>query len=68
MISNKSITVTYEKEKLDALKIYLKEKGLSAEEELLYVVEALYVRHVPPGVRKNLDLKNDGEEGIQDER
>ena len=51
MISNKSITVTYEKEKLDALEIYLKEKGLSAEEELLYVVEALYVRHVPPGVR-----------------
>ena len=67
-MTNKSITVTYEKEKLDALEIYLKEKGLSIEEELLRAVEALYVRNVPPGVRKYLDLKSGGEEGAPNER
>ena len=63
-----TITITFDEEKLSALKIYLEQKNQTAEEELeaalaaLYNKEAalaaLYNKTVPAGVREYLDLRS----------
>ena len=46
-----SITVSYDEETLNTLKIYLDEKGTSVEDEILKHLDALYARYVPASVR-----------------
>ncbi len=53
----KTITVTYEEEKLTALKMYMQQKGVSLEDELEKSVEGLYNKTVPSGVKEYIDLK-----------
>ena len=49
-MKNTNITISYDEEKLMALKRYLLRKDLSLEEELRRTVEKLYARHVPAAV------------------
>lgn len=53
----KNITVSYDEEKLSALKMYLEQKGQTVEGELEKSIEALYAKNVPSGVREYLQLK-----------
>lgn len=53
----KNITVSYDEEKLSALKMYLEQKGQTVESELEKSLEALYTKNVPSGVREYLQLK-----------
>lgn len=44
-------------EKMRALKLFAKQKGLSIEDELVQATEALYQKHVPGSVKAFLACK-----------
>lgn len=53
-----SITISYDEERLSALKMYLDQKNMKVEDELEKALEALYTKNVPAGVRDFLDMKS----------
>ena len=53
-----SITVSFDEEKLSALKLYLEQKGQKVEKELEKSLETLYNKTVPTGVREYLSLRS----------
>lgn len=57
----KCIIVSYEEEKLLALRMYAEQKGVSIEEELAQTAEAMYQKIVPSNVRSFLDMKQEGQ-------
>ena len=57
----KCIMVSYEEEKLLALRMYAEQKGVSIEEELAQTAEAMYQKIVPANVRSFLDMKAEGQ-------
>lgn len=54
----KNITISYDDEKLSALRLYLGQKEGKVEDELLEALEALYQKTVPANVRSYLDMKS----------
>ena len=53
----KTVTVSFDDEKLSALKMYLEQKGLTVEGELEKSLESLYTKTVPSGVREFISLR-----------
>lgn len=54
----KNITISFDDEKLSALRLYLGHKDGKVEDELVAALEALYQKTVPANVRSYLDMKN----------
>ena len=52
-----TITISYNEEKLAALRLYLSQKNQTVEEELTAAVESLYTKTVPNNVREFIDLR-----------
>ena len=52
-----TITLSYDEEKLAALRLYLEQKGQTLEGELTVAVEILYAKIVPTNVRDFIDLR-----------
>ncbi len=52
-----NITISYDEEKLNALKLYLEQKGQTVENELTAAADSLYNKAVPAGVREFIDLR-----------
>ena len=52
-----TIALSYDEEKLSALKLYLGQKEQSLEAELTAAVENLYLKAVPANVRDFIDLR-----------
>lgn len=50
-----NISVSFEDEKLTALKRYMAKKDLKPEAELAYALQKLYEKHVPAPVREYID-------------
>lgn len=53
-----TIMVSFDEEKLNALKIYLTQKNMQAEKELEKALETLYTKTVPAGVREFIEMKS----------
>lgn len=53
-----TITISYDEEKLNALKLYLSQKGTPVEDELNKDMDALYTKSVPVGVREFIEMRN----------
>lgn len=53
-----TITVSFDEEKLNALKLYLDQKGTKTEDELAKALDALYTKTVPVGVREFIDMRS----------
>lgn len=53
-----TITVSFDEEKLNALKMYLTQKNMQAEKELEKALETLYNKTVPAGVRGFIEMKS----------
>ena len=53
-----ALTVTFDGAKLDALKMYLEQRGTSIEDEVSKHLETLYAKNVPAGVREFIDMKS----------
>ena len=45
-----TINISYDEEKLSALKIYLEQKGSQVEDELIKELDTLYSKNVPANV------------------
>lgn len=54
----KNITISYDDEKLSALRLYLGQKEGKVEDELIDALEVLYQKTVPANVRGYLDMKS----------
>ena len=52
-----TITISYDEEKLTALRLYLSQKNQTVEEELLSATDSLYTKTVPNNVREFIDLR-----------
>lgn len=46
-----TISVSYDEERLNTLKVYLSDRGMTVEEELAKNLDAMYVKFVPAQVR-----------------
>ncbi len=53
-----TITLSFDEEKLSALKMYLAQKNAQVESELEKSLDALYIKTVPAGVRDFIDMKS----------
>ena len=52
-----NITIAYDAEKLSALKLYLGQKNLYVEAELVAATDNLYIKTVPANVRDFIELQ-----------
>lgn len=53
-----TITLSYDEEKLNALKLYIEQKSTQVEDELVSALDVLYQKHVPSGVREYIDMRS----------
>lgn len=53
-----NITISYDDEKLNALKLYLGQKDTQVEDELTRALETLYNKTVPAGVRDFIEMRS----------
>ena len=53
-----TITISFDEEKLNALKLYLDQKGVKTEDELAKALDGLYNKTVPAGVREFIDMRS----------
>ena len=51
------IPVSFDAEKLSAAKLYMAQKDLSFEDEMIRAAEALYGKYVPANVREFIELR-----------
>ncbi len=55
-----TITISYDEEKLNALKLYLGQKEMQPEDELAKALDALYSKVVPANVREYIEMSAGG--------
>ena len=53
-----TLTLSYDEEKLNALKLYIEQKSTQVEDELVSALDVLYQKHVPSGVREYIDMRS----------
>lgn len=53
-----SVTISFDEEKLAALKMYLAQKNMQVESELEHALDSLYIKNVPTGVRDFIEMKS----------
>lgn len=59
-----SVSITYDEDKLSALKLYLEQRGSQIENELTKSLDALYAKTVPAGVRAFIGMRSGMEEPV----
>ncbi len=60
-----TVTVTYDEEKLGALKMYLLQKGIDFEDELVKSIDTLYSKNVPTAVKDFFEMKNEAAKPVK---
>lgn len=53
-----NVTISYDEEKLNALRMYLEQKGTTLENELTAATDSLYGKTVPSGVREFIEMRS----------
>lgn len=53
-----SVSIMYDNEKLNAIRLYMSQRDLDFKEELEKSVDSLYTKYVPANVRKFIDMKS----------
>jgi hypothetical protein len=53
-----SINITYDEERLNAIRVHLALKNLDLDTEINGVLDTLFNKHVPPSVRNYIELKD----------
>lgn len=54
-----TINVSYDEEKLNAMKLYLGQKGTCLDNEVIKMLDALFNKTVPSGVRDFISMKSE---------
>ncbi|SCY65419.1 DUF6103 family protein [Ruminococcus sp. YE282] len=52
-----SVSIMYDDEKLNAIRLYMSQRDLDFKEELEKLVDSLYAKYVPANVREFIDMK-----------
>ena len=52
-----TVHIPFEEEKLAAVRLYMEQKGLAFEDEMMGAAEALYGKHVPANVREFIGMR-----------
>ena len=52
-----TVTISYDEEKLNAIRLFLTQKGLDLDEELSGILDSLFKKYVPSSVRDFIELK-----------
>ena len=52
-----SVSIMYDVEKLNAIRLYMSQRDLDFKEELEKSVDSLYAKYVPSNVREFIDMK-----------
>ena len=52
-----NVSIIYDDEKLNAVKMYMEQRDLDFKEELEKSVDSLYAKYVPANVREFIDMK-----------
>ena len=55
-----TINISYNEEKLNAMKLYLEQKGTCLDNEVIKMLDALFNKTVPSGVRDFISMKSEG--------
>ncbi len=55
-----TINISYDEEKLSALKLYLEQREMNIEDELVKSLDTLYMKNVPANVREFIELRSGG--------
>ena len=55
-----NIAISYDEEKLKALRWYMEQKGISVEDELSKSVDTLFAKNVPASVRSYITREPEG--------
>ena len=58
-----TVTISYDEEKVKALRLYLEMKGCKLEDEITKIIDTLYTKTVPSGVREYIGMSF-GEEPV----
>lgn len=58
MIKKVPVNFSFDEEKLNALKIYLAQKGVPLEDELEKATETVYAKVVPQNVREFIEMRS----------
>ena len=53
-----TINISYDEEKISALKLYLDKKDVNVEDELKNYIDKLYIKSVPIGVREYIEIRS----------
>lgn len=53
-----NVTISFDEEKLTALRLYMEQKDLQLEDELTKAVENFYSKHVPANVREFIEMRS----------
>ena len=53
-----NVTISFDEEKLTALRLYMEQKDLQLEDELTKAVESFYGKHVPTNVREFIEMRS----------
>lgn len=56
-----SVSIMYDDEKLNAVKLYMSQRDLDFKEELEKSMDSLYAKYVPANVREFIDMKRSQE-------
>lgn len=54
-----TINISYDEEKLNAMKLYLGQKGTCLDNEVIKMLDALFNKTVPSGVRDFISMKSE---------
>lgn len=63
-MKKQAITISYDEEKLSALRLYLNQKETSVELELQNALDQMFNKNVPAGVRSFISMRADSPEII----
>ncbi len=55
-----TINISYDEEKLNAMKLYLEQKGTCLDNEVIKMLDTLFNKNVPSGVRDFISMKSEG--------
>lgn len=56
-----SVTVQYDEEKLNTLKLFLEKKNVNFNDEIVKHIDSLYTKNVPAAVRDFFEMKSGSE-------
>ncbi len=54
-----TINISYDEEKLNVMKLYLEQKGSSIDNEVIKMIDTLFNKNVPSGVREFISMKSE---------